>query len=212
VIGAAGDVAYNYWLHWKQAIDRESGFMGNVVQRGIPGSEKPSKERPRAFFLDRDGVVNTDHGYVSCVEDFHFMEGLFPVLRSLSAQGYLLVVVTNQSGIGRGYYTDEDFQKLTVWMRRRLSDEGIELAAVYRCPHRPEAGCDCRKPAPGMLLQAQRELDLDLSASWMVGDKESDMQAAEAAGIPNRVLLGTGSSASGTHTVSSLSELLALSV
>ena len=166
----------------------------------------------RAFFIDRDGVVNVDHGYVASIDDFEFMEDVFPVLRSLSSKGYLLVVVTNQSGIGRGYYTEEDFRKLTDWMLQRLSAEGIDLAAVYSCPHSPEEECDCRKPAPGMFLQAERELGLDMSASWMVGDKESDMQAAEAAGIPNRVLLGKAKSVASTHRVVSLSELLELPV
>ncbi|MEN7972267.1 MAG: D-glycero-beta-D-manno-heptose 1,7-bisphosphate 7-phosphatase [Verrucomicrobiota bacterium] len=174
-------------------------------------NETGSKDR-RAFFLDRDGVINIDHGYVSCVADFEFMADIFPVLRSLSAKGYLLVVVTNQSGIGRGYYTAEDFQKLTDWMLCRFSEEGIEVAGVYSCPHSPEEGCDCRKPAPGMFLQAERELDLDLSASWMLGDKESDMQAAVAAGIPNRVFLGTEPPPSSTHTVKSVGELLELPI
>ncbi len=166
----------------------------------------------RAFFIDRDGVVNVDHGYVAHAGDFEFMADVFPVLRSLSSKGYLLVVVTNQSGIGRGYYTEEDFRKLTDWMLQRLSAEGIELAAVYSCPHSPEEECDCRKPEPGMFLQAERELGLDMSASWMVGDKESDMQAAEAAGIPDRVLLGKAESVASTHRVASLSELLELPV
>lgn len=166
----------------------------------------------KAFFIDRDGVVNVDHGYVASIDDFEFMADVFPVLRSLSARGYLLVVITNQSGIGRGYYTEEDFRKLTDWMLQRLSAEGIELAAVYSCPHSPEEECDCRKPAPGMFLQAERELGLDMSASWMVGDKESDMQAAEAAGIPNRVLLGKAESETNTRRVVSLSELLELPV
>jgi D-glycero-D-manno-heptose 1,7-bisphosphate phosphatase len=166
----------------------------------------------RAFLLDRDGVVNVDHGYVFRAEDFEFMVDVFPVLRSLAAKGYLLVVVTNQSGIGRGYYTEENFQQLTDWMLQKFFDEGIEIAAVYSCPHRPEEACDCRKPSPGMLLQAERELGLDLSASWMVGDKESDMQAAEAVGIPNRVLMGTKPSLSSTHLVASLGELLELLV
>jgi len=166
----------------------------------------------RAFFIDRDGVVNVDHGYVASIDDFEFMADVFPVLWGLSARGYLLVVVTNQSGIGRGYYTDEDFRKLTDWMLQRLSAEGIELAAIYSCPHSPEEGCDCRKPAPGMFLQAERELGLDLSASWMLGDKESDMQAAEAAGIPNRVLLGKAESESATYAVAVLDEVLNLPV
>lgn len=166
----------------------------------------------RAFFLDRDGVVNVDHGYVARIDDFEFMPNIFPVLRGLSARGYLLVVITNQSGIGRGYYTEEDYRKLTDWMRRRLADEGIGLAGIYCCPHSPEAGCNCRKPSPEMLFRAERELNVDMSTSWMVGDKESDMRAAKAAGIPNRVFLGAEPAPSSTHVVTSLEELLELPV
>jgi D-glycero-D-manno-heptose 1,7-bisphosphate phosphatase len=161
----------------------------------------------KAFFLDRDGVINVDHGYVSRIDDFTFMDGIFPVLRTLSAQGYVLIVVTNQSGIGRGYYTAEDFRVLTVWMLKKLADEGIEIAGVYSCPHSPELNCDCRKPEPGMLLQAIREHGIDPALSWMVGDKPSDMAAAEAAGICNRVLLGGEVSGHSTHTILTLSEL-----
>ena len=175
-------------------------------------AETGTEKGRRAFFLDRDGVINVDHGYVFRTVDFEFMANVFPVLRSLSAKGYLLVVVTNQSGIGRGYYTAEDCRKLTDWMLQRLSEEGVGVAAVYSCPHSPEAGCDCRKPAPGMFLQAERELGLDLSASWMLGDKESDMQAAEAAGIPNRVFLGTAVPESATYAVAVLDEVLDLPV
>lgn len=166
----------------------------------------------KAFFLDRDGVINVDHGYVSKIEDFQFVDGLFPVLRALAAKGYALIVVTNQSGIGRGYYTEEDFQRVTRWMQQCLADEKIELAGVYSCPHSPESDCDCRKPAPGMFLQAIREHGIDPENSWMIGDKPSDMTAAAAAGIRNRVLIGGAVSGHSTHTVSQLSELLDLPV
>ena len=171
-----------------------------------------SEKKSRAFFFDRDGVINADHGYVFRIGDFHFMEGIFPVLRHLSAKGYLLIVVTNQSGIGRGYYTENDFDTLTAWMNQQLVDEGVELAAVYHCPHSPDAGCGCRKPEPGMFLLAEKEHNLDLSLSWMMGDKVSDMQAAEAAGIENRVLLGTMPPSESTHTIGSIDELLTLPI
>ena len=168
-------------------------------------------KRP-AFFLDRDGVINVDHGYVSSIEEFQFMDDLFDVLRSVSEKGYVLVVVTNQSGIGRGYYTVADFEKLTDWMLQQLVVEGIDVAAVYSCFHSPEEGCDCRKPAPGMLLLAEQELGLDLSASWMIGDKESDMNAAKAAGVPNRIFMGAKLPAEGTYAVTSLREVLGLPI
>ncbi len=171
---------------------------------------KPNSQK--AFFFDRDGVINVDHGYVSKPEDFDFMEGIFPAMRLLAGKGYLLIVVTNQAGIGRGYYTEEDFQKLTGWMVGRFSEEGIQIAGVYRCPHHPDAKCACRKPEPGMFLQAIRDHQLDPAACWMLGDKGSDIQAAAAAGIRNRVLLGNTESVHSTHTISNLSELLELPI
>lgn len=166
----------------------------------------------KAFFFDRDGVINIDHGYVSKIEDFDFISGIFPVMRSLAEKGYALIVVTNQAGIGRGYYTEEDFRTLTAWMLEQFAAEGIEIAGVYRCPHRPGEGCSCRKPEPGLFLQAIRDHQLDPSACWMLGDKSSDLQAAEAAGIQNRVLLGRADLRHSTHTISNLGELLELPV
>jgi D-glycero-D-manno-heptose 1,7-bisphosphate phosphatase len=165
---------------------------------------------PAAVFLDRDGVINVDHGYVAKIADFTFMDGIFPVLRELAAKGYELVVVTNQSGIGRGYYSETDFELLTAWMVQRFREENIEIADVYHCPHAPEENCKCRKPAPGMLLKAIKDHDFDPSASWMIGDKPGDMAAASAAGICHRVLLGGAFSGHSTHTILTLSELLDL--
>ena len=152
----------------------------------------------RAAFLDRDGVINLDHGYVSRREDFTFVPGVLDGARHLHALGFALVVVTNQSGIGRGLYSISDYEQLTTWMKGRFAAEGAPLAGVYYCPHHPtdakddyRKSCDCRKPAPGMLLAAARDLDLDLGASVLFGDKESDLLAAVAAGVPVRVLLGT---------------------
>ncbi|GGO70395.1 D-glycero-beta-D-manno-heptose 1,7-bisphosphate 7-phosphatase [Bowmanella pacifica] len=147
----------------------------------------------KALFLDRDGVINLDHGYVYRPQDFEFVEGIFALCQRFQQAGYLLVVVTNQSGIGRGLYTEEDFARLTEWMKAQFAAKEIRLDAVYFCPHHAEKGqgrykrqCDCRKPAPGMLLDAANALDIDLSASVMVGDKDSDMQAAKQAGVGQR--------------------------
>lgn len=164
----------------------------------------------KVFFLDRDGAINVDHGYVSKIEDFTFIDGIFPVLRALEAKGYGLIVVTNQSGIGRGYYTEGDFYRVTEWMLGQLEAEGVHLIAVYHCPHSPEADCACRKPAPGMFLQAICEHGVDPALSWMVGDKPSDMEAAASAGICNRVLLGGAVSGHSTHQIVKLGELLDL--
>jgi len=143
----------------------------------------------KAIFLDRDGVINVDKGYVYRIEDFEFTKGAIKALKYFQSLGYLLIVVTNQSGIGRGYYTLKDFKKLTEWMKNRLKADGIEIKEVYFCPHAPDAGCDCRKPAPGMIEKAARDFDIDLKKSWMIGDKISDIEAAKKAGIINTILI-----------------------
>jgi len=152
----------------------------------------------RAAFLDRDGVINVDHGYVSRREDFQFVPGVLDGARRLHELGFALVVVTNQSGIGRGFYSVDAFTELTDWMKAEFRMAGAPLAGVYYCPHHPQDAigdyrreCDCRKPAPGMLLRAARELGIDLAGSIMFGDRASDLDAARAAGVPLRILLGT---------------------
>jgi len=151
----------------------------------------------RAAFLDRDGVINVDPGHVYRVEDFEFVPGSLEACAALARSGLALVVVTNQSGIGRGLYTEADFHALTAWMKERFADAGAALAGVYFCPHHPSAAsgsyrtaCDCRKPQPGMLLSAARELSLDLAGSILFGDKCEDLQAARSAGVRHRFLLG----------------------
>ncbi len=143
----------------------------------------------KAIFLDRDGVINIDKAYVSKIEDFEFCEGVFEALRHFQSLGYLLIIVTNQSGIGRGYYSEEEFQKLTGWMREALLHVNINIDAVYYCPHAPEENCACRKPKSGMLEEAIRTFNIDVKDSWMIGDKSTDMQAAQGVGIDNTILL-----------------------
>lgn len=148
----------------------------------------------KAAFLDRDGVINVDHGYVHRIEDFQFQEGIFEACRHLAARGYLLIVVTNQSGIARGYYSGEEFAILTAWMTGVFADQGVKISAVYHCPHHPDFGppadrdCDCRKPKPGMIDRAVAAFGLDRSASLMIGDSLSDLQAARAARLGLRIL------------------------
>jgi D-glycero-D-manno-heptose 1,7-bisphosphate phosphatase len=144
----------------------------------------------KAAFLDRDGVLVHDSGYVHRIEDLSFLPGVVAALRLLRDDGYRLVVVTNQSGIARGRYTEEDYLAFTTEMRKRLAQEGIVLDAVYHCPHLVDAqvpryamACDCRKPGPGMLLRALAELEIDPKASFIVGDRRSDLQAGRAAGL-----------------------------
>jgi D-glycero-D-manno-heptose 1,7-bisphosphate phosphatase len=148
----------------------------------------------RALILDRDGVINIDHGYVHRPEQCEFVDGIFDLARAFAARGFLIVIATNQAGIGRGLYTEDDFQTFMVWMKDRFREQGVEIAAVYHCPDHPTEGIgayrrenDWRKPGPGMFLQAAKDLDLDLSQSWCVGDKMSDIQAATAAEVGTRV-------------------------
>lgn len=157
----------------------------------------PVAGRRRAAFLDRDGVINFDHGYVYRREDFEFIPGALAACARLHRLGFALVLVTNQAGIGRGLYAEADFQRLTDWMTEQFATAGAPLAGVYHCPHHPDAAlgdyrrtCTCRKPAPGMLLAAARELAIDPGRSVLFGDKASDIEAAVAAGVPLRVLLG----------------------
>lgn len=161
----------------------------------------------RAAFLDRDGVINVEHGYVHTWEDFEFVPGSIDAMRQLHQAGYALVVVTNQSGLARGMYTEAQYQQLTTTLREHLSRQGVPLAAVYHCPHHPKGtvaalaiDCDCRKPAPGMLLRAAQELGLSLADSLMVGDKAGDAQAARAAGVGTVMLVHSGHALSAHDT------------
>ncbi len=166
------------------------------------------KNQKRAIFLDRDGIINVDHGYVSQIKDFEFNEGIFEVLRSLQSKGFLLIVVTNQSGIGRGYYTEEEYMKLTSYYVEELMNEGIKIDAVYHCPHAPEEKCKCRKPQSGMLKAAKKQFNIDMKNSWMIGDKESDMLAGKNAGVENRVYVSeTSKSSEASYTVKCVKEL-----
>ncbi len=143
----------------------------------------------KAVFLDRDGVINIDKSYVSKIEDFEFSEGIFELLIKLKKMGYLLIIITNQSGIGRGYYTEADFQTLTSWMLKEFEKKDIHIDDVYHCNHDPASGCDCRKPAPKMLLDAKKKFDIDMSLSWMIGDKKSDIDAGKNAGVNNTIFI-----------------------
>lgn len=150
----------------------------------------------RALFLDRDGVVNVEIGYLHRAEDVKFVPGIFSLCRTAMRLGYRLMIVTNQAGIARGYYTEADFESLMFWMRGELRAQGVELDAVYYCPYHPEHGVgeyrrehEDRKPGPGMLKRAAREFGVSLAESVMVGDRCSDVAAANAAGLRQAFLL-----------------------
>jgi len=175
------------------AIPFVDGYSTTALVKRIRAGDGAgaSAAAPRqAAFLDRDGVINRDRAYVSRWEDFEFVPGAVDAMRRLKKAGYALVVVTNQSGIARGYYSEAQYQALTAAMQQALLDAGAAVDAVYHCPHHPKGkvaelaiDCDCRKPAPGMILRAAKELNLSLADSILVGDKPSDIEAARAAGV-----------------------------
>lgn len=150
----------------------------------------------RALFLDRDGVINHEVGYLHRAEDVRFVDGIFSLCRIAADLGYRLIVVTNQAGIARGFYSEADFEAVMVWMREAFLAEGVELDAVYHCPFHPEHGVgdykrehEDRKPGTGMLRRGAREFGVELGESVMVGDRCSDIAAANAAGLRQAFLI-----------------------
>jgi D-glycero-D-manno-heptose 1,7-bisphosphate phosphatase len=148
----------------------------------------------KALFLDRDGVINKEKNYLYKIEDFEFIDGVFETCRHFKGKGYLIIIITNQAGIARGKYTENDFTVLTDWMIKEFVEEDINISKVYHCPQHPEFSgqCECRKPKPKMILDAQKEFDINLSKSILVGDKNSDIGAGINAGIKNNYLIKTG--------------------
>jgi len=135
----------------------------------------------KALFLDRDGVINEDVAYPYKPEHIVFIPGVFDLCKTALAKGYIIVVVTNQAGIAKGYFTEDDVQRLHEWMKKQFADKGIVISGFYYCPfhkngvvERYRGDSDCRKPKPGLILKAAEELGVDISKSLMVGDKLSD--------------------------------------
>jgi|SRR5450830_900373 len=162
-----------------------------------------------ALFLDRDGVINIDKAYVHKPEDCEFVEGIFSLVSRANNLGYKVIIVTNQAGIARGYYSEEQFLEFSAWMRQQFETKNARIDMIYFCPHHPVHGkgeyltqCDCRKPEPGMFLRAKNDLDIDMSNSLMVGDNYSDLEAAKQAGIKKLFLLSHISSTPRESTAS----------
>lgn len=163
-----------------------------IISKPVRSSKKT------AVFLDRDGVINREVNYCHTIEDFVFVSGVIEVLKVLQRKFNHLFIVTNQAGIGKGFYTEEQYSILTSWMISMLNDAGVNITKVYFCPHHVSGihpyniNCECRKPKPGMIKQAVREYNIDVSKSILIGDKSSDMQAAKNANIKRKILMGTG--------------------
>lgn len=153
----------------------------NLMKRIV---ELSGKNAPRAVFIDRDGTINNNQeGYIHKKEDFQFAHSAIPALQKLSRTDYNIIIISNQSGVGRGYYTKKDADKLFAWMKKELKKKKIRIDAVYCCPHHPNEKCECRKPKIGLLLKAAKDFGLSLSKSWMVGNEEKDVGAGREANI-----------------------------
>jgi len=153
----------------------------------------------KAIFLDRDGVINKEVNYLHKIEDFEFTENCIEALKILQSNGYILFIITNQAGIARGYYTEEDFHILNNWMLLQLKEHGINITAVQFCPHHPKEGkgkykidCECRKPKTGMIMPLIEKYNIDVQNSVLIGDKISDIKAGESVNIENLVLVKSG--------------------
>jgi len=146
----------------------------------------------KTIFLDRDGVINKEISYLHKIEDFKFINGIFEACQYFKQLGYQIIIVTNQSGISRGHYTENDFQNITDWMINQFNKNNIQILDIFHCPHSPSSNCDCRKPKPGMFLEAKKKYNINMLESWMIGDSERDISAANSAGIMNTILVRSG--------------------
>lgn len=165
----------------------------------------------KALLLDRDGVVNVDRGYVGDIGGFTFVDGIFALARHAVDRGFRIAIITNQSGIARGYFTEAEFLELSGWMREMFMARGVPLAGIFHCPYHRDGvvaryarDSFWRKPNPGMILEAARRLDLSLSRSVFLGDQPTDMEAARTAGVEQRVLLSSKSDSIGQAAATSV--------
>lgn len=146
----------------------------------------------KTIFLDRDGVINKERKYLYQIKEFDFFKGVFEACLKFKTNGYEIIIVTNQSGIARGYYTQKDYETLNIWMLNQFKSKNIDILDVFHCPHSPNDKCQCRKPLPGMFLEAQKKYKVNMKESWMIGDKEDDIIAANNSGIENTILVRSG--------------------
>ena len=146
----------------------------------------------KTIFLDRDGVINKEVHYLHKIENFEFIEGVFDACLYFQNLEYKIIIISNQSGISRGYFTEDDYKNLTKWMLNQFDKNSISILDIFYCPHGPESKCNCRKPKPGMFIEAKTKYKINMKDSWMIGDSETDIQAANNAGISNTILVRSG--------------------
>jgi D-glycero-D-manno-heptose 1,7-bisphosphate phosphatase len=154
----------------------------------------------KTIFLDRDGVINKEKKYLYKISDFTFIDGVFSACRYFINQGFQIIIVSNQSGIARGFYNEKDFDILTKWMLEEFDKNKVKILDIFHCPHAVNSNCNCRKPKPGMIIKAQNLYQIELSNSWMIGDKEDDIQTANNAGLENTILVRSGHKIDETST------------
>ena len=165
----------------------------------------------KTIFLDRDGVINEEVNYLYQIENFKFIDGVFEACLHFQRLNYKIIIVSNQSGIARGYYSEKDYKKLTSWMLNQFELKSISILGAFYCPHDPDSQCNCRKPKPGMLIDAKHKHNISMDESWMIGDKESDISAANNAGIKKTILVKSGHendalNSNARHIVNSIKE------
>ena len=153
----------------------------------------------RAVFLDRDGTINVDKRYLYRAEDFEYLDGAVEGLRHLGDMGFILVLITNQSGIARGYYSEDDYKKLDAWLKADLKSKGVTLEKSYFCPHHPSGtvpgyarACECRKPKTGLFWKAAGELGIDMDRSYAIGDRMRDLSICGESGVKGFLITDTG--------------------
>ena len=146
----------------------------------------------KTIFLDRDGVINKEKSYLFKIKDFEFISGVFSTCQYFNHLGYEIIIVTNQSGISRDYYSESDYKIITDWMVGQFKNNNINILDIFHCPHSPKSNCSCRKPKPGMFISAKNKHNIDMGKSWMIGDSEGDITAANLAGIKNTILVRSG--------------------
>ena len=146
----------------------------------------------KTIFLDRDGVINKDIGYLHKIDECIFINGVFDACKYFISLGYNIIIVTNQSGIARGFFSERDFQILTSWMITKFQKNNINILDVFHCPHSPSSNCNCRKPQPGMFILAKNKHSINMEKSWMIGDSDRDIRAANLAGIKKTIMVRSG--------------------
>ena len=146
----------------------------------------------KTIFLDRDGVINKEIGYLHEIDKFEFIDGIFDACKHFQELGYEIIIITNQSGISRGLYSENDYNALTTWMIKEFISKGVSILDTVHCPHSPEEKCYCRKPLPGMFLKCKKSMNINMKLSWAIGDKETDIIAAKNAGIDQTILVRSG--------------------